>query len=282
LPSVHTPVEVTFAPAKPVTNSYLERQPFASSYHSLYDNSVPFVFSDIGSESASVQSGFGADNLAACLAGVGINDPLAERVFADNTGTQYRSVNLITQGNNGQQDLLAIADDSFAELGLGGTFTSASGILDSQPTLYNGFIAGGGNVLGSALATSINSDALMPFPATSSFVSMFFSIASVSSGTLEDTVAMPIDSDYAEYPSYYVTIPSVSGPATGACLAVLETGGDYSRLGPYGGLPSLDSFSLLYGSSGLQPSGVPASGFGLILAGGAALPLGSVQVSMLG
>ena len=95
----------------------------------------------------------------------------------------------------------------------------------------------------------------------------------------------------------------------GACLATIEQASAHSRLGPWGGISSLVptdipgkrheyhdqqveiggeevgpvfiTGSLLYGANPSQPEGVPATGHGMILQGGAPLPDGSAHTFVI-
>lgn len=64
--------------------------------------------------------------------------------------------------------------------------------------------------------------------------------------------------------------PSATG--NGAALVELTTPASYTRLGPFGGLPTLEPNSLLAGSSAAQPTGFPPSGVAFTLVGGTVLP----------
>ena len=100
---------------------------------------------------------------------------------------------------------------------------------------------------------------------------------------IEGTILLPIvpvtaDQDYASAGPAPIS-PSVAGPATGSAWYQMAGAASYPRLGPYAGLGSLTPNSLLYGSSTLQPTGIPLSGYGMVLAGGLPLPAAPIPMS---
>lgn len=108
-------------------------------------------------------------------------------------------------------------------------------------------------------------------------------IPPIDTPLIEGTILLPIvpataDQIYASAGPAPIS-PSVAGPATGAAWYQMAAAASYPRLGPWAGLAALTTNSLLYGSSSLQPSGVPLSGQGMVLRGGIPLPAAPVPVS---
>jgi hypothetical protein len=101
---------------------------------------------------------------------------------------------------------------------------------------------------------------------------------------LEETLGFPAEADNTPPSSPFPDASNPDGtPGTtgnGAVAGNLEDGaGLYSRLGPWGGLESLEPESLLAGASAAQPTGYPASGMAFTLVGGA--PLGTSTDTLL-
>ena len=339
LPSAGYPVTVVFAPAKPITTTYLQTQPLPESQTILNEGTPPVPLGRIGQATASTVSGDGGPTPAFPPAGPGnpnyfLRDQYLVRQFADDPDTLYEqmqffqledggSFNQISSvcdapGNGGGLNTIGLSGAMFFELLGGPTLASrrpgySGGALTSGTFLHaSGGAAGVLGVLGPALysapftgpnpaPTGVYPAMLWPsYPADGTpgagtgaiwrevqiVLRLGASPGSVLSNTnpvtdvplIEGTISAPIfgslnvDQKYASQGPAIVS-PSVLGSeTTGVVWAKLQNGAAYTRVGPWGGATALALNSLLYGSSAIQPSGVPSSGSGFTPNGGSPLP----------
>lgn len=178
LPSAGYPVTVVFAPAKPITTTYLQTQPLPESQTILNEGTPPVPLGRIGQATASTVSGDGGPTPAFPPAGPGnpnyfLRDQYLVRQFADDPDTLYEqmqffqledggSFNQISSvcdapGNGGGLNTIGLSGAMFFELLGGPTLASrrpgySGGALTSGTFLHaSGGAAGVLGVLGPAL-----------------------------------------------------------------------------------------------------------------------------------
>lgn len=307
------PVVVVFGPGGPVTTTYLKAQPLLDSLTLLNEGTPPIPKQQTADSTAVVQFGSQINDTNDTLnvdPDFILNDPYRFITHQDDPESLYQCMEFIELDNEGQQGLLSsICDDSYPDHGLleigfegllfsdifpgpGGeaSFGGDSGSLfEHQPILH---WSGGNFVDGTwGPGTAI----LYPnWPATGvrpgegiggvnrrvSVSLRFDSVIIDDIGTevdLEDDASLSPTADNT--PPSYSTDPDLvpnGTPGTnnnGAALLVLETPAEYTRWGPWGGLESLESTSLLAGGEPL-----PTTGTAFTWAGGTALPGPTITV----
>lgn len=297
LPESHYPVTVTFAPGKPITETYLCRQPFERSVTKLNEGTPPVPLSQASPTVRQEVSG------------------VIE--FTDDPDALYNSLSFCQVDDGGQKGLISIACDGPApeqgwiEMGLNGTggayldpfaleggpggifgsqspsIAGSAKILDQTYTLMTSGKGYNGGVLAGGVGLDTRPHVLHP-NAGSGFAS---AVASERRGLNQEVVSRlvysnsinPLEDDFIFEPTADNTPPSVVGPeasnpsgpdgvqGNGAAVARIVdpgTSDGVSRLGPWGGYSSLESQSLLAGGTN-DPS--PGSQF-FTLNGGSLLP----------
>lgn len=304
LSSDHVDVTVTFAPGKPVTNTYLEAQPFLESVTKLNEGTPPFEMSHVATATSQVVFGSKINDPQDLLGTPDfiMNDPFRTLEFTDTEGACYEALDFI-QVNDGADaglPLSTFCDGPTPECGLVGIALEGQLLTEqhvSSSTMSDGpfnqsviLHASGGGYTGGNLG-----------PGTAVLYPSYPAIAGVDVGgilksmswrmrltsVITDTTG-PVEQALAETATLAATVdnvpPTYAGDvdpnpngvagvaAHGACVAEMSEGASlYSRLGPWGGEAALAMESQLYGTSATQPTGVPASGSGLVLQGGSAL-----------
>jgi hypothetical protein len=283
------PVTVIFMPGKPVTDTYLLAQPVLKSMTLLNEGTPPIPKNQTIDSVRTVTFGSQLNDPNDVLnidPDFIINDPFRYVSFIDSSDAVYETMTFYEVEDSGTEGLITTyCDDTFSDHGL--LNVGFSGFSEqftfTKGTTYSTFVMGGG---ARVTSSRINSSALLGSN-NSTFLGggrMFINITStiiidalgtevnleelfgfVSSATLDNTP-----------PSYsldYLNMPNgVAGiEGHGACLAVISTPTTHSKIGPNGGVPTLNAASLLYGVSGSQPYGVPSSGLGLTMFGGVAI-----------
>lgn len=145
------PVRITFAPAKPVTNTYLETQPFGQSVTKLNEGTPSFALSQAASVSRNVLSGSrldSDDSVTSQDASFTLNDPYAF-VSLETTGA-YDALEMILV-EEGVSGMIASAYDQLAAVSVSGSVFSENTIRP-QPSLtqisgmgLTSFMPSGGN-----------------------------------------------------------------------------------------------------------------------------------------
>ena len=304
LPSAHVDVTVTFAPGKPVTTTYLEAQPFLESITKLNEGTPPVPMSQTAAATREVVFGSKLNDPQDTLGSPDfiMNDPYRTVEFTDVEGAYYENLQFmeVDDGADEGLPLASLCDGPAPESGLvgigleGSLFTeqkTSSATMSDGPFNQSVILhASGGNYTGGNLG-----------PGTAVLYPSYPAIAGVDVGGVQKSTTWrmrlssvitnttgPVEVDLVDDMAFAGTEDNVpptyagnpdSNPngtagtqAHGACVAELSEGaGLYSRLGPWGGEAALAQESQLYGASASQPTGVPASGQGLVLAGGSAL-----------
>jgi hypothetical protein len=309
LPSEHHTVTVTFAPGKPVTNTYLCSQPLLDGVTLLNDTTPPYPKSQIIDTIREVVFGSKINDPNDTLnvdPDFILNDPARTVEFRDDPASLYENIEFCEVDDAGDEGILSSICDGPAP-GAGWVGLSFEGSLFTDCFTVPG---GPGGAFGTATGGS---------PVIKGSASSFdqTSILHASGGTYVDGVLGPGTAvlfpnypsgpdiipgigaggsqevrwrlDYSDPFEDTWDLPSVMGdnvppslptlpenepnpdgtPGTfghGACIALgVDGASTESRLGPGGGLRCLEPNSLLSGN------GLPPSGVGLTLAGGAAL-----------
>lgn len=297
LPSNQYPVTVTFAPGKPVTKTYLCRQPFERSVTKLNEGMPPVPMSQARPTVRQEVSG------------------VIE--FSDYPDALYNSLSFCQVDDGGQKGLLSIACDGpapeqgWVALGLNGTagayqdamtleggpggvfgtqspsISGSAKIIDQTYTLMTSGKGYHGGVLAGGVSLDTRPPVLHP-NAGSGFASAVASDhrglnQEVLSRLVYSTSVDPLEDSYTLLPAADNTPPSRVGPedfnppgvagallhgAAAARLVDPGTSDGISRLGPWGGYASLEHQSLLAGGTN-DPS--PGTQF-FTLNGGSILP----------
>lgn len=263
LPHENTPVTVVFAPGKPVTTTYLQAQPMDCSPTVLGEGTPPIEWSQVGSLSWETVSGDGGPvpvlppalptNPAYFL-----RDPYTVRAPVEGPH-RYERLTALSRDNAGLTGLVTTWTDSWdGESGPRGmTFSGAPwsetmasprgrfSVPDRGPVAL---VAGGGSRGGVARLGPGSTGATLP----------------LAGGARERWRTWDLSVRLREVESW-------SSPVDSGSLRV-QAPGEYSRVGPWGGLNGMNLSSRLAGTSYLQPEGVPPGARAFTLAGGAALP----------
>jgi hypothetical protein len=321
LPSNRYPVTVTFAPAKPVTVSYLCKQPFDQSVTKLNEGTPPVPLSQ--RKETTISAVFGSqlndpnDKLNTSPDFV-LNNPYRHVEYSNDPDALYDSLQFCTVDDGGQTGLLSIAcdgpapEEGWIEMALDGTpgayhdqfgvpggvggpwgsqSPSIGGTASQIDQTFTLMVSGGSfqdGVLAGGVALSTRPPVLYPNAGSGSSSA----VASENFGLNQETKfyikystpTNPLEDSYVLSPEADNTPPSDPNPDTspnpdgtpgtqlhGAAIAEMVDHGTtdgVSRLGPWGGLESLEPQSLLGGGTN-DPS--PGTMF-FTLNGGAALP----------
>lgn len=301
---------VTFVPGTPVTPTYLCSQPLHQSTTLLNEGTPPVPASQADPSTRVVEVGSAINDPGDTLVDPGftLNDPTRYVTFTDPAEERYDSLEFCEVDNGGQQNLISTLCDGpaighgLAGIALSGTMFSEQRTADGGPARWGGpvpmrdtvlnyrqepvLLAHGGVMLAGGAAV-LNQNVVLPnypsVPGPDRGATIRASTMRMRmSGVIVDAtgpvvVEAPLADVYAGVTSDNVPPSAVSGavvpdgvPApsgNGACVAEVTDYATttYSRLGPWGGIVALTPRSLL-GGNGLPPSGV-----GLTLVGGAPL-----------
>lgn len=304
----NVPVTVVYAPSKnTVTNTYLCNEPLKKSNTLLNEGTPPFPKHQTSDAISQVVFGskFNDPNDTYNIdADFIYNDPYRIVQFTDEENSLYDCMEFCEITDSKDYDLLSsVCDDSFkgnglVEFGLSGgssftdVYTGLSDLSNSFPgnpyAAGNYFTLSGGNP---TIQSTYNNTIFWPNSpagttcAPDTLLSWALSINCVvidELGTeteLIDDISLAPTADNT--PPSYSTDPNVVPDGTpgtnlhGAVLAVMVDAADYTRLGPWGGLASLEPNSLFY-----DPNihGVPPNGGEFTLLGGSPLPEGTTTV----
>jgi len=304
-----TEATVTFVPGKPVTQTYLCAQPLYQSTTLLNEGTPPVPASQQDPALFTIEPGSPINDPGDPLVdpGFAAADPMRYVVFEDPASSRYTGLEFCEVDNGGQQNLISTLCDGpaighgLAEIALSGTLFSEQQSADGGPARWGGpvpmrdtvlnyrqeqvLLSHGGRPLPGGVAV-LNQNVVLPnYPsvpgpdrgATIRASTMRMRLSGVIIDATGPIVEAPLADVYAGVASDNVPPSAVSGavvpdgvPApsgNGACIAELVdySTTTYSRLGPWGGSVALAPRSLL-GGNGLPPSGV-----GLTLCGGAVL-----------
>ena len=309
---------VTFVPGTPVTQTYLCSQPLYQSPTLLNEGTPPVPASQADPSTRVIDPGTPINDPGDILVdpGFSLNDPANYVTFIDPAEERYDSLEFCEVDNGGQQNLISTLCDGPAighglmEIALSGTLFSEQQSADGGPARWGGpvpmrdtvlnyrqeqvLLTHGGVMLAGGAAV-LNQNVVLPnYPsvpgpdrgATIRASTMRMRMSGVIVDATGPVVEAPLADVYAGVASDNVPPSAVSGavvpdgvPApsgNGACVAEVTDYATttYSRLGPWGGSVALAPRSLL-GGNGLPPSGV-----GLTLVGGAPLT-GSPTVTLV-
>lgn len=308
---------VTFVPGTPVTQTYLCSQPLHQSTTILNEDTPPVPASQADPSTRVISPGASFYDPGDILVDPGfvLNDPNQYVTFVDPAEEKYDSLEFCDVDNGGQRNLISTLCDGpaighgLAEIALSGTMFSEQQTADGGPARWGGpvpmrdtvlnyrqepvLLAHGGVALAGGAAV-LNQNVVLPNypsvpgPDRGAVIRASTMRMRVSAVLTDATVPVeaPLADVYAGVASDNVPPSAVSGavvpdgvPApsgNGACVAELTDYATttYSRLGPWGGIVALTPRSLL-GGNGLPPSGV-----GLTLVGGAPLT-GSPTVTLV-
>jgi len=309
-PAGTTDATVTFVPGTPVTPTYLCAQPLYQGVTILNEGTPPVPASQVGPATRVVDPGVPVNDPGDPLVdpGFAADDPTRYVTFVDPAEDLYEELQFCEVDNGGQRNLISTLCDGpaighgLAAIELSGTLFSEQQSADGGPARWGGpvpmrdtdlnfrqepvILAHGGRPLPGGVAV-LNQNVVLPnYPsvpgpdrgAVNRASTMRMRVSGVITDATGPVVEAPLADVYAGVASDNVPPSAVSGavvpdgvPApsgNGACVAQLTdySTTTYSRIGPWGGTAALTPRSLL-GGNGLPPSGV-----GLTLCGGAPLP----------
>ena len=291
------PVTVAFSPGMPITNTYLEQQPVLDSGTLLNEGTPPVPKHQEADIISSVQFGSRINDPNDSLnidPDFILNDPYRYVDFISEMDGLYEEMEFIEIDDGGQTGLISsICDTSFSghgllEMSLEGTYFS-----ESNPSSLNKrtddliyplttFIMGGSHltqsVIGNASLMSLWPSTPEMFGIDAGALNRQIQIVLRLNGTIlvSPGVEVPLEEDLTispeadnvppSYSTDYDFVPDgVPGSGYGAALGVMEEFQPTTKIGPWGGLSSLEPASLLYGVSPEQPWGIPASGEGFVM-----------------
>ena len=248
-PTGVTSATVTFVAAKPVTNTYLCSQPLEQSTTLLNEGTPPVPMMQDAGPVRVVDPG-------TPLGPPGVSDPMGYVTFDDTPDGLYSSLEFCQVDNDGRSNLISTLCDDFTGMEITGNMVSefqANPMRESR----SGFrqeqvlVLGGGRPA-TGMTTVLNQSVLLPLG-----VYRPHSERMAIRGIIIDAIA-----------SVEAPLADTYGGATdnGAEAEIVDAiSTTYGRVGPWGGLVSLTPRSLLAGG------GLPPSGIGLVLGGGASL-----------
>jgi len=113
LPSEQYPVTVTFAPAKPVTETYVCSQPFEASVTKLNEDTPPYPMSQTATATSQVVFGSKLNDPSDVLGDPDfiLNDPYRTVEWSDPEGAEYDCLKFCEVDNGGERGMLSIACD---------------------------------------------------------------------------------------------------------------------------------------------------------------------------
>jgi hypothetical protein len=132
LPSIRYPVTITFAPAKPVTETYVCSQPFSGSVTKLNEGTPPFETSQVGTSTSQMVFGSKFNDPSDTLNDPDfiLNDPYRTVEFTDPDGSLYEDLTFCTVNDGESENMLSIACDGpapesgLAAMAISGDFVS--------------------------------------------------------------------------------------------------------------------------------------------------------------
>jgi hypothetical protein len=305
LPTAHHMVTVTFAPGNPVTNTYLCSQPLLDGVTLLNDTTPPYPKSQVIDTIREIVFGSKINDPNDTLntdADFILNDPARSVEFQNDPSSLYENIEFCEVDDGGDTGILStICDGPVPGLGLVGLALEGSLFTDcfTVPGGPGGTFGGGSPVIGGS-ASSFSQTSILHAsgghyvdgvlgPGTAVLFPNYPSGPDIIPGTgaggnqeikLQLDYTFPVDTwgfptvlgDNTP-PTYADPVVDPNPDATpgtqnhGACAAEIV---DYaatgtSRLGPWGGMTSLQTNSILAG-------GAPLDGTEFTLGGGVALP----------
>lgn len=146
LPSEHELVTVSFAPGKPVTNTYLCTQPLLQSTTLLNEGTPPVPKSQVGTATRQVVFGSKINDPTDTLGDVDfiLNDPFRTVAFTDDSDVLYEALEFCEADDGNTKGLIAIACDGpapevgWVELALSGTSFSEGFSREGGPARWGG------------------------------------------------------------------------------------------------------------------------------------------------
>lgn len=306
LSSEHYPVTVVCRVNKTPTITYLESQPLLDSTTLLNENTPSFAKSRLLDTLREVAVGEPMTTTESSdvdiTHGISTDDSLDVVVFNNEADDLYESMTFIEVTNEGDQDLIkSICDSNFPEHGLreivlsGTLFTEdVRSVLPPQPPSphnwgANYFFLGGGTRQTNGL---LNDPSYMIYPTANNkleqetFMVLELRQISIAEGIhvdLDLTVPTPSELEVPTAHADSVTAPSTT-TTNGGVFLTMQLASEYSRIGPWGGIDSLEATNqqaLIGGvniGTPLSTRSILDNSFlhnGFILQGGAPLPLPS-------
>jgi len=252
----HYFARVSFSPSKTRTKTYLEAQETSTSVTLLNEGTPPVPMSQIRDAIRELVFGSGINVPQDWLntdPDFYLNDPSRSIQFRDPSDAKYEDLEFITKQTSDEEPIEFACDD-FNAIEIEGTdygetivpikqgVQQVGNILHLSGGLYRGGNLGGTNAV------------ILPNMANHSGV-----------GANNQQVGIHLK-DFKE--------DSFGNISDGeSCTGVMTDYANlYSHIAPWGSMIALSQNSLLYGASSVQPSGVPASGMGMIAQGGNPLP----------
>jgi len=305
------PVVVVFSPGGPVTTTYLETQPLIDSLTLLNEGTPPIPKGQTTDSSPVVAFGAQFNDPNDTLnddPDFVFNDPYRFVKHEDDPDALYQCMTFIELDNGGQTGLLSsICDDTYPghgllEIGLDGSLFSdifpgpngestfgAGAKFEHVPIFHwsgGNFVDGTWGPGTAILYPNWPAEGVRPGEGIGGVNRRVFFSLRLDTIVIDDIgTEVDLEDDASISPTADNTPPSYSTDPDnvpngtpgvnngGAALMVLETPGEFPRWGPYGGLESLETSSLLAGG---QP--LPSTGTAFTWSGGTALPGPTVTV----
>ena len=254
----HFTAHISYAPSrKKRTKTYLKKQNILSSVTMLNEGTPPVPRSQIADAIREIVFGSGINVVQDFLNNdpdFFLNDP-SKSVQFRNPDEKYEDLEFIEK-ELGSDEPIEFACDDFNEIALRGSKISENVEVVKETPQQIGHIMhlSGGNYLGK----SLGGKGAVLYPNANGSIQRqchpHINVKSILRGSNEEALKE--------------TLPTPLGDG-GSCEMVLTDYANlYTHLAPWGNMIALNQNSLLYGSSSVQPSGVPESGTGVTLEGG--------------
>ena len=305
----HYPVTVVYRVNENPTTTYLKKQPLLDSVTLLNEQTPSFAKSRLLPSQPKIEVGSPLVEPLSTINnptdGIVLNDPHSVSTFEKSAEDLYESLEFVEIDDDGDKNLIStFCDDPFAEHGLREIVLEGKLFYDKAhsklpiPKFNQGggfpktflFASGGDKRLGGLT----NTPQTLTYPlANNGMQNRTFVVLrikhsittstvnnngdiSTSSTSLTETLAKPITTNAPSKHSPHPLSPSVS-TTNGGCFTTIEQAGEYGRLGPWGGISSLEASGNQQISIGGNSLGSPYSqssllNGSLILQGGSALP----------
>ena len=254
----HEITTVVCAVKDKITDTYLKAQPLLDSITLLNEGVPSFAKNRIADAERVLQSGSPLSdpyNPLNALGGLVLNDPHTAVTFVEEAQAQYDSMDFYDVKNDGEAGLITSICDSpypehgFREIALEGRpFTENGNNLPLIPSFQQLggmpqtllFASGGKRALGGLT----NSTSTLTYPLAAGnhqrrtlWVFKLNQVNSQGADTdLQEDAPVPL-SPYA--PTGHSNTPTAPNSADAGCYLSVSQAGNYPRLGPWGGLPSL-------------------------------------------
>ena len=256
-------VEVLFVPGYPITSTHLQSIPLLDSVTLLGDSTPPTPLSHVSSSYSDSRYYASLQDPEDPLngdPGFALNDSYRALTFRDPEGTYYDDLDVFTLDNGGTPGLVTTTHDgdgpSQIELS-GAAYTGATpSTSDSQQgflmasggSFLNPTVTSGGMIIPGGMVAAGGRLGVAPLyvARATQRTEWFIRQRSVLTGGVsvpleENILADAWDEVAPSLPPHWPTNPGTAPVAGGRVLAMLQRAADFSRVGPWGGLPALSA-----------------------------------------